>query len=114
MWSGSNTTSGLQVGGSDATSYSTGPPLIERWQFYGRCWYRFVSSLSALVFFQAARTALDFLGKILTMRSSQRVVIVYPSCIGITVIICQAAFLFQKAGDQDTHTLIVCGVVPCY
>ena len=24
MWSGSNTTSGLQVGGSDATSYSTG------------------------------------------------------------------------------------------
>ena len=24
MWSGSDTTSGLQVGGSDATSYSTG------------------------------------------------------------------------------------------
>ena len=24
MWSGSNATSGLQVGGSDATSYSTG------------------------------------------------------------------------------------------
>jgi hypothetical protein len=24
------------------------------------------------------------------------------------------AFLFQKAGDQDNHTLIVCGVVPCY
>ncbi len=23
------------------------------------------------------------------------------------------AFLFQKAGDQDNHTLIVCGVVPC-
>ncbi len=40
MWSGSDTTSGLQVGGSDATSYITGLPLIERWPFYnGRCWY---------------------------------------------------------------------------
>ena len=56
MWSGSDTTSGLQAGGSDATSYSTGPPLIERWPFYGRCWNRFVLSLSALDFFQAART----------------------------------------------------------
>jgi hypothetical protein len=98
VWSGSNTTSGLQVGGSDATSYSTGPPLIERWPFYGRCWYRFVSSLSALDFFQAARTALDFLGKILTMRSRQRVVIVYPSCIGITVITCQALLAMDSSG----------------
>ena len=23
------------------------------------------------------------------------------------------AFLFQKAGNQDNHTFIVCGVVPC-
>ena len=98
MWSGSDTTSGLQVGGSDATSYCTGLPLIERWPFYGWCWYRFVLSLSALEFFQAARSALDFLGKILTMRSRQRVVIVYPSCIGITVITCQALLAMDSSG----------------
>ena len=23
------------------------------------------------------------------------------------------AFLFQKAGNQDSHTLFVCGIVPC-
>ena len=48
-----------------ATILSAGLPLIERWPFYGRCWYRFVLSLSALDFFQAARSALDFCGDML-------------------------------------------------
>jgi hypothetical protein len=45
------------------TILSTGLPLMERWPFYIRCWYRFVLSLSAFLdFFQAARSALDFCG----------------------------------------------------
>ncbi len=98
MWSGSDTTSGLQVGGSDATSYCTGLPLIERWPYNGRCLVSIRSVFIALDFFQAARSALDFLGKILTMRSRQRVVIVYPSCTGITVITCQALLAMDSSG----------------
>jgi hypothetical protein len=41
-----------------ATILSTGLPLIERWPFNDRCWYRFVQSLSALDYFQAAGSQL--------------------------------------------------------
>ena len=54
--------------------------------------------LRSLVIRDALNTALDFLGKILTMRSRQRVVIVYPSCIGITVITCQAPLAMDSLG----------------
>ena len=53
-------------------------------------WFAKSSILRSLVICDSLNPALDFLSAILTMRSRQQVVIVYPLCMRIMVIPCQA------------------------